>query len=257
MVFHWSYNKTPQILRALLSILADLNNTVFWIVSILPLVSNSLNPLSKALWTVPSAPTTIGIIVTLMFYNNFFLFLWQGRSMSIFLLSLIFTLWSVGTAKPTKGQFLFFLSFFFFLFIDTVTSLLFVSFSRTDSGLCIYYLVLFTPWEFFTSALVSLSLQDSSQYSGRTQQCCSMDSLHPCRYFQVLQSLYQSFGDCTNGTSYNWYNRHFHVPQFVCFFNSLAKSKYLSFFSHSFNNSTLWSAGTAKSTIRQVLSFLL
>ena len=39
------------------------------------------------------------------------------------------------------------------------------------------------------------------------------------------------------------------------FFNSLARSRYLSFFSHSFNFIP-WSAGTAKSTILQVLCFL-
>ena len=41
---------------------------------------------------------------------------------------------------------------------------------------------------------------------------------------------------------------------FHSFFNSLARSRYLSFFSHSFSF-TLWSAGTAKSTILQVLVF--
>ena len=41
---------------------------------------------------------------------------------------------------------------------------------------------------------------------------------------------------------------------FHSFFNSLAKSRYLSFFSHSFSF-ILWSAGTAKSTILQVLLF--
>ena len=41
---------------------------------------------------------------------------------------------------------------------------------------------------------------------------------------------------------------------FHSFFNSLAKSRYLSFFSHSFSF-ILWSAGTAKSTILQVLFF--
>ena len=121
----------------------------------------------------------------------------------------------------------------------------------------------FTLWEFFTSVLadgfslelewqqVSSSLQDSSQYFGQSQQCCILDSLHLSHYFQVLQSLYQSFGDCTKSTNHNWYNRHFHVPQF---FNSLARSRYLSLFLHSFNF-TLWFAGTAKSTILQVLSF--
>ena len=41
---------------------------------------------------------------------------------------------------------------------------------------------------------------------------------------------------------------------FHSFFNSLARSKYLSFFSHCFNF-ILWSAGTAKSTILQILFF--
>ena len=43
---------------------------------------------------------------------------------------------------------------------------------------------------------------------------------------------------------------------FHSFFNSLARSRYLSFFSHSFKF-ILWSAGTAKSTVLQVLFFLL
>ena len=41
---------------------------------------------------------------------------------------------------------------------------------------------------------------------------------------------------------------------FYGFFNSLARSRYLSLFSHSFSF-ILWSAGTAKSTILQVLFF--
>ena len=43
---------------------------------------------------------------------------------------------------------------------------------------------------------------------------------------------------------------------FHSFFNSLERSRYLSFFSHSFSF-ILWSAGTAKSTILQVLFFIL
>ena len=41
---------------------------------------------------------------------------------------------------------------------------------------------------------------------------------------------------------------------FHSFFNSLARSRYLSFFSHSFSF-ILWSAGTAKSTILHILFF--
>ena len=43
---------------------------------------------------------------------------------------------------------------------------------------------------------------------------------------------------------------------FHSFFNSLARSRDLSFFSHSFSF-ILWSAGTAKSTILQIFFFLL
>ena len=43
---------------------------------------------------------------------------------------------------------------------------------------------------------------------------------------------------------------------FHSFFNCLARSRYLSFFSHSFSF-ILWSAGTAKSTILEILFFLL
>ena len=62
-------------------------------------------------------------------------------------------------------------------------------------------LLLFTPLEFFTSVLadgfslklewqqVSSSLQDSSQDSSRSQQCCRLDSLYPSANFQVLQAL--------------------------------------------------------------------
>ena len=46
------------------------------------------------------------------------------------------------------------------------------------------------------------------------------------------------------------------ICMFHSFFNSLTRSRYLSFFSHSFSF-ILWSAGTAKSTILRVIFFLL
>ena len=48
------------------------------------------------------------------------------------------------------------------------------------------------------------------------------------------------------------------IVTFIChsFFNSLARSRYLSFFSHS-SSFILWSAGAAKSIILQILFFLL
>ena len=45
----------------------------------------------------------------------------------------------------------------------------------------------------------------------------SLDGLHSCSYFQFFQFLYQSFGDSTKRTDYNWCHHHFHVPQFFQF----------------------------------------
>ena len=71
IIFHWSLSdsKSPQVSRALLSILAVLNNAVVWTVSIRPLPSKSSSPFNSPLVTVPNAPITIGIIVTFMFHS--------------------------------------------------------------------------------------------------------------------------------------------------------------------------------------------
>ena len=65
--------------------------------------------------------------------------------------------------------------------------------------LCIIIIII--PLDYFTSALadgfslefesqqVSSSFQDSSQYSVRSQKCCSWDGLLSSSNFQVLQSL--------------------------------------------------------------------
>ena len=62
-----SDNKS-QVSRILLSILADTNSAVVWMVLILPLISTSL----KHLRIISRAPTTIGITITFVF-NSFFL----------------------------------------------------------------------------------------------------------------------------------------------------------------------------------------
>ena len=62
-------------------------------------------------------------------------------------------------------------------------------------------LLLFTPFEFFTSVLadgfslesewqqVSSGLQDSSQDTGRSQQCWLLDSLYPSANLKVIQAF--------------------------------------------------------------------
>ena len=145
MVFNWSLSdsKSPQVSRTLLSILADLDNAVVWMVSTCPLISKSSSPFTNPLVTIPSTPITTGITVTFMFHSFF-----SSLARSSLLLSS------------------------------------------------------FTPLEFFTSVLadgfslgfdwqqVSTSLQDSSQDSGRSQQCCHLDSLYPSANFQVLQVFF-------------------------------------------------------------------
>ena len=126
-------------------------------------------------------------------------------------------------------------------------------------------LLLLSSWEFFTASLadgfwmeskwqqVKSSHQDSSQYSGRSQQCYRLDGLRLSSYFLVLQPLYQSLGECTKCAYYSWYHRHFHDPYF---FQFSSKVYVLIFFPLSFSF-TLWSAGRAKSTIQPVLIFLI
>ena len=66
MVFHWSLrdNKSPQVSRTLLSILANRNNAIVWMASIRPLISSSSGLFSKPFVTIPSIPVTIVITVT-------------------------------------------------------------------------------------------------------------------------------------------------------------------------------------------------
>ena len=94
MVFYWrlSDSKSPQVFRTLLSILADLNNAVIWMVSTRPLISKSSSPCINPLMTVPRTPITIGIIVTFM-SHSFFNSLARSRYLSFF--SLFFQFYSV------------------------------------------------------------------------------------------------------------------------------------------------------------------
>ena len=109
MASHWSLGerKSPQVSRTLLSILAVLTNAVVWMVSTRPPTSKSSSPFCKSLVTVPSAPITIGIIVTCMFHS-FFNSLARSRYLSFFSHSFSFILWSARTAKSTILQVLFF-----------------------------------------------------------------------------------------------------------------------------------------------------
>ena len=80
-----------------------------------------------------------------------------------------------------------------------------------------------------------------------------MDGHHLSSYFQVLQALYQFLVTVRRALVSIGIIVSF---MFHCFFfNSLARSRYLFFFSLSFNFN-LWSTGTVKSTILLVLFFV-
>ena len=72
MFSQWSLSerKSPQASRALLSILADLNNVIIWMVTTCPLISESSRPPTNSFVTVPSAPIT-DITITFMFRSIF------------------------------------------------------------------------------------------------------------------------------------------------------------------------------------------
>ena len=69
MVFHLSISdsKFPQVSRTLLSIPANLNDSVIWMVSTCPLISTSSSPFTYPLEIVPSTPSpSCSIVFTVL-----------------------------------------------------------------------------------------------------------------------------------------------------------------------------------------------
>ena len=159
MVFHWSLsdNKSPQIYRNLLSILADLINAVYGMVSSRPVISKSSNLFTNFSLTIPRAPITIGIIVPFMFHS-FFYFIAMPKYLSFFSLSFNFTLRLAGRAKSSILQVLHFLLIIirssrlaeirWSVCMSQSHKSLCVSFFRTGTGLCIYHLFLWSNSNF-------------------------------------------------------------------------------------------------------------
>ena len=131
--------------------------------------------------------------------------------------------------------------------------------------LLLLLLLLFTPLEFFTSVLADgfrWSLSDSKSPQVSETRLSILAVLINAVVWIV------STRPSTSKSSRPFNNPLVTVPNalitvgtivtfmFHSFFNSLTRSRYLSFFSHSFRF-ILWSAGTAKSTILQILFLLL
>ena len=134
--------------RTLLSILAVPKNVVVCMVSTRPPTSKSSSPFNNPLVTVPKEPFTIGIIVTFMFHIFFIslkrstysfhfpsvLFKIHNFASSLFLLIIVRSgllakiKWSIWVSKSHRS--------------------LCLSFSRTDAGLCIYHLFVWSNLNF-------------------------------------------------------------------------------------------------------------
>ena len=95
-----------HVTRTHLSIIADFNKAVIWVVSTRSLVSMSSSHYISPLVTALRAPITIGITVIFMF-PSFFDSVARSTYLSFSLISFNFTLWSDRTAKFTILQVLF------------------------------------------------------------------------------------------------------------------------------------------------------
>ena len=167
VVFHWnlSDSKYPQVSSTLFSILAVLNNAVVWRASTRPLISKSSSPFINPLVTVPKAQILILLFTFFQFYSvvrcndkvhNF--------SSSLFLELIIIRSgllaeikWSVCFWKSHRG--------------------LCVSFSRTDAGLCIYNLFVWSHFNF---------LHNSQWITVLTQSCQVLYYYYYYYYYYLL-----------------------------------------------------------------------
>ena len=197
MVIYWglSDSKSSQVSRTLLSILSVLNNDVGWLVSLRPLISKSSSPFNNPLVTVPRIPITIGISAILIFHS-FFNSLARSRHLSFF-----FTFFQFYFVVSRNRKVRNFASSLFLLMIirsDRLTEIrwsvcmskshwsLCISFSRTVSGLYIYYLFVWLNFNF---------LHNSQWTTLPTQSCLVLYSfcanlLHSLIMWLMVSSLW-------------------------------------------------------------------
>ena len=138
MAFHWS-------------ILANLSHAVVWIVSACPPISCTYSSLKKAFGDRSERTN----------YNRYHCHFHDPLSLLCFFL--FFTLWSAGTAKSTILQVLIFLliitrsGFLAWIkgcvCISKYQRILCITFTRIDSGLCIYHLVVLSNFNALHNSL--------------------------------------------------------------------------------------------------------
>ena len=104
-----SDNKSPQGSKTFHSIRTDLNNNVFWMVSILLLISKSSNFCGNTLVTLPSVSFIIGIRVTSTFHSflivKFIIILFLETFSYHRLLTVSYWVWVTGRLPMSSGLF--------------------------------------------------------------------------------------------------------------------------------------------------------
>ena len=182
MVFHWSLSdsKSPQVSRNLLSILAFLNNVVVWMVFTRPLISKSPKSTNHDCYDchfhVPQCfqfPNNVLVLILLLFCGQPVQQCPQICKFPFLLFSIIIRsgLHSGVYVRHSPEQMLgcgYTIIIIIIIFIIIIIIYSFDSFS----------------YEQFSS-----DFQDSSQYSGRPQQCSSLDSLPSSSYFQIIMII--------------------------------------------------------------------
>ena len=110
MVSRWSLSdsKSHQVTRTLLSILADLNKAVLWMVSTCSFISKSFSSCINPFVTVPITRITIGITATFMFHSFF-----QSSSKAQVLI-LLFTFFQFYSVVSREDKFFYLASSLFF-----------------------------------------------------------------------------------------------------------------------------------------------
>ena len=183
-----------------------------------PPTSKSSSPFNKSLVTVPKAPITIGIIVTFTFHSFFNSFA-RSRYLSFF--SHSFSFYCVVSRDSKVDNFA---NFLFFLLVIRSSGLLVeirwpvcmskfhrslcVSFYRTEAGLCIYHLFIWSNLNFLPisqwitlpiqSCLVLYSFCANFQHSFIMWLMISSLSPHSlhllfCCVLSILTLLFESF----------------------------------------------------------------
>ena len=104
-----SDNKSPQVSGTLLSILADLNNAVVWMVSTRPLIFKFSSPCTNPLMTVPRAPITIGINLSFMIHSFSVLLQGPGTYLIFFRFPSVLLCGKPGQQSPPFASSLFLL----------------------------------------------------------------------------------------------------------------------------------------------------